>query len=211
VSKSARDTITDLETTHRLQQLLPLTQRTDLLRQLLGLKASNQIIGNQAKLICEQMGIEYRPPRGAMPEMLKKASLVPEARYHISAILAPVLELMRDQPIDSLTPSGSKQASHHIVDLLVTSFRRHVRILGTTPRELPVSFEQIYIAWQALACEDTGLEQCSNCDSTYLVNNLSATSRCPVCRMHGHPNYSAKLGLVEKVNPNSADRIYKAA
>lgn len=164
----------------RLERLVMLTQRTELIMNLLRVPAEDErTLSAQVKTILEQAGVEYAPPRGKMGDRKNTRIYSPRVRFGLTVLLS-LLDQFADESV--LADDRGGLSIDETLDRLINTYLRYMQLQHIdSPRDAEVSFEQFVKCWEGLQNGEAHGENCDNCGSTYFNFVHVAAHNCPVC------------------------------
>jgi hypothetical protein len=169
----------DPATMTRLEQIVLLTQRTDLIKQLMliedGFEGQLRI---QIKVICDKHNIPYVPPRGRTGDTKNPKQFYGRVRFDISVLLGLFLSSNDGGVVSS---KEGRLLSTDVLDRLIFAYHRYLQLHRVTSAQATVSFELFVKSWQAVQMGEAVMANCTNCGSTYVNFRSAMQHQCPVC------------------------------
>lgn len=163
----------------RLEQIVLLTQRTDLIKQLLLIPDSEeQLLKSQIKVILAKHQIEYSPPRGRASDTKNPKQYGSRARFAIAVLLG--LQ-MNTEDGGVVADREGRLLSNDVLDRLIYAYQRYLQLHRVNANDAAVSFELFVKCWQSVQVGDAVLEICDNCGSSHGNFRIAMAHHCPVC------------------------------
>lgn len=173
---------TNLKQMNRFEAVALLSQRTSFVKSLLCLTGNDDLIRAHIQRICKKHGVAFKIPRGKGFDTLYLKSLGPEVRYAASILLNTLLA--SDDGGLAKTAIGINH--ENLVDRMIYSYRRYMRMFLLPGADAPVSFELFFNLYKALESGNIEIAMCANCDSTFTSFRVAQSIKCPVCQTHRH-------------------------
>ena len=169
----------DPATMTRLEQIVLLTQRTELIKQLMliedGFEGQLRL---QIKVICDKHNIPYIPPRGRTGDTRNGKPFDGKARFGISVLRGLFLNSNDGGVVFS---REGRLLSTDVLDRLIFAYHRYLQLQRGTSDKAIVSFELFVKSWQAVQMGEAVMANCTNCGSTYINFRSAMAHQCPVC------------------------------
>lgn len=163
----------------RLEQIVLLTQRTDLIKQLLLIPDSEELqLKSQIKVILAKHQIDYIPPRGRSIEAIKSKPYSTRTKFALAVLLG---IHMNTEDGGVVADSEGRLLSTDVLDRLIYAYHRYLQLHRVSAMDASVSFELFVKCWQAVQLGDAVLEICNNCGATHVNFRVSMSHTCPVC------------------------------
>ena len=173
----------DPEKMYRFEAVALLSQRTSFVKSLLCLTDNDDLIRTQIQRICKKNEVPCKIPRGTGFDALYLKSLGPEIRYAASILLNTLLA-SDDGGLATTVIGGINHQS--LVDRMIYSYRRYLRLFLLPVVDAPVSFELFFNLYKAYESGNIEISMCSNCESTFTNFRVAQSIKCPVCQTHRH-------------------------
>lgn len=195
---------TDSASMDRLEKLVLLTQRTELLKQLLLIPdEEDRVLKVQIRAILEKHKIAYSPPRGRVLDIRKPKQYSGRARFALAILLG--LQVNNQDGGIVLDREG-RILSTDVLDRLIFSYYRYLELHKLTTPDPAVNFEFFVKFWRSVHLGEAILTICGNCGSSYGNFRISASHHCPVCASLNLPKLPKKVSDVRVVDFESGLR-----
>lgn len=172
----------DPEKMARFEQVALLSQRTGFIKTILCLPDQDDLILQQIQVICRKHEVPCKIPRGSGFDQVYLKALGPEDRYAISILLSTLLQC-GDAGLTSTTEGMSNT---NLVDRMIFSYRKYLKLFLLPVADAPVSFEMFYHLYKLYQSGDIDVSACLNCDSSFVNLRVTQSIKCPLCQTHRH-------------------------
>lgn len=174
----------DTRRLQRFNELALLTQRTALVKSLLGLTESDAFVRTEIQRVCAREGVNCRLARGNAAGVLQLKELRNEERY-MATVLMKMLSADNSGLLE-FNEDDNSLLGHVVVDRLIYCYRRYLGGLRMSVEDAPLSFETFVGIYRAWLNSEVEFVSCGNCGSEHLSTRTSHSVRCPICQMHKH-------------------------
>ena len=193
---------TDPVALSRLEEVVLLTQRTDLIKQLLLIPdADEKQLKIQIKVILQKHQIDYAPPRGRPVDTKNPKQYGSKARFALAILLG--LHLNNDDG-GVIADGEGGICSTDVLDRLICAYHRYLDLQQVSPNEAVVSFDFFVKSWRAVQLGEAVLTICKNCGSTHGNFRIAMSHHCPVCSNLNLPELPKTRSKIQSVNFNPA-------
>jgi hypothetical protein len=185
---------------YRFTELATLTQRTTLVKSLLGLTESDIFIRTEIQRVRKHRGMDCRLARGNPAGPTQLRDLRSEERYMASVLMK--MLTADNSGLLELDQEDNALLGNAVVDRLIYTYRRYLGGLKMSVEDAPLSFETFVSIYRAWVNSEVEFVACSNCGSEHLSTMTAHSARCPICHMHKHAVTS------KRVHANRADAFF---
>lgn len=169
----------DVVALERFEKLVLLTQRTELIKQLLLVPDSQEyLLKSHIKAILEKHGLPYSPPRGRFGDSKNPKRYGGRVRFALAILLG--MQMNTDDGGVVVDQEG-RILSTEVLDRLIHAYHRYLQLHEISARDAEVSFEFFVQCWQSVQTGDAVLEVCGNCGSSHGNFRVAMTHQCPIC------------------------------
>lgn len=183
----------------RFEAVALLCQRTGFVKSFLCLTDSDSLIRDQIQRVCERHEFSYKVPRGTGFEVFHRKSMGPDVRYASTVLL----NIFLNTDDGGLTFADLCISNDALVDRLVYTYRRYLRIFLIPVGESPVSFDLFVRIYKAYLSGEIEMAFCGNCDSRFTNFMASQSIKCAVCQTHHHAEIPKNVTLSRPQLPDA--------
>ena len=176
----------DPELAVRFERVVLLTQRTRLIKDLLGLDWKDSLVLLLTSEVFAKNEMTLKRPRGSGFDLVNSKSIGPTERYDLTFLLNLLYSVHLNPKVDTLARTGVDLGGRYrLLDRLIYVYQTYQRTfrVGATAR---VHFEKFHAAYESFTSHDLGMEPCRNCSSLVLNFGAGPRLKCPICQTHGH-------------------------
>lgn len=170
--------LSETPTLLRIEQLVALTHRTVLIKDLLCVPDEEEAaLRRHIKGILDKRGEDYTFPRGRSGATNPKAYLS-NVRFAMACLMG-MLNASDDGCV--VADSSGSICSFEQLDRLINVYQRYLQLNRVTPQDADVTFEFFIYSWRFILEGKASLEYCHNCGSTHYNFTVAPSHSCPVC------------------------------
>jgi hypothetical protein len=170
----------DPRTMVRFEQIVKLTQRTEVVRELLQVPEDQEsLLRAQIRATLEKNEIEYVPPRGRPPETTNPKKYGRRERYQLAVLLGLQMSGCDD---GALISQDRRIDPMEALDRLIYSYQRYLQLFAVNTKTAEISFEFFLKCWRSIQVGEADLETCTNCGGTFGNFRIAQVDhQCPLC------------------------------